>query len=89
MLKMTSLCPASSPATMSNMSISDDVLAKVAALDVFDVSGNAIKFGSLYEARKTIVVFVRQSSSLGCDLALIRWPRRGQAISFVECVQRE
>jgi hypothetical protein len=80
---MTSLCPTFSPATMSNMSISDDVLAKVAALDVFDVSGNAIKFGSLYE------VFVRQSSSLACGLALIRRPRRGQAISFVECVQSE
>jgi hypothetical protein len=44
---------------MSDTTVSHEVLAKVAGLDIFDVSGNAIKFGSLYEQQKAIVVFVR------------------------------
>jgi hypothetical protein len=44
---------------MSDSALSDDVLAKAAALEVFDSSGSPIKFGSIYEEQKTVVVFIR------------------------------
>jgi hypothetical protein len=39
--------------------LSDDVLTKAATLDVLDQSGKRVRFGSLFEGQKTIVVFIR------------------------------
>lgn len=36
-----------------------DVLAKAAALNVFDQSGKEVSFGSLIQDQKTVVVFIR------------------------------
>jgi hypothetical protein len=38
---------------------SPDILAEVSKLEVFDVDGKKVCFGSLYQSQKTIVVFIR------------------------------
>jgi hypothetical protein len=38
--------------------LSDDVLTKALGLDVLDQSGNPVRFDSLFEGQKTIVVFI-------------------------------
>lgn len=36
----------------------DTTIAEVSNLDVFDVNGDKVKFGSIFENQKTIVVFI-------------------------------
>jgi len=38
---------------------SDEIIAQAAELEVFDVQGGKVRFGSLYQEQKTIVVFIR------------------------------
>jgi len=38
---------------------SPDILAEISKLEVFDVDGKKVRFGSLYQSQKTIVVFIR------------------------------
>lgn len=51
------------PSTDDN-TIGEEVIAAAAEISLFDASGNKIKFGSLFELQKTIVVFIRTWVSL-------------------------
>ncbi|KAI0333596.1 hypothetical protein GY45DRAFT_1244515 [Cubamyces sp. BRFM 1775] len=46
---------------------SSDALAKAAALNVFDDSGKEVKFGSLIDNQKTILVFIRHFFCGSCQ----------------------
>jgi hypothetical protein len=48
---------------MSDTALAPDVLATAADLDVLDAFGTSIKFGSIFEAQKTLVVFIREYSA--------------------------
>ncbi len=42
---------------------SPELIAKAAALNVFDDSGKEVSFGSIIKDQKTIVVFIREAVS--------------------------
>jgi hypothetical protein len=47
--------------------LSDGALIKAVGLDVLDQSGTPVRFGSLFEGQKTIVVFIRAYLMLFLD----------------------
>jgi hypothetical protein len=48
---------------MSASSLPVDILEKAAAVDIYDVSGEKIKFGSVYADQATVIVFIRERRS--------------------------
>ncbi|GJJ10403.1 hypothetical protein Clacol_004629 [Clathrus columnatus] len=42
-----------------NAVIGEEIVAGATTVDIFDANGNKIKFGSLFEFQRTIVVFIR------------------------------
>jgi hypothetical protein len=46
---------------MSDSTIPDEkVVTEAAELDIFNSKGDKVKFGSLFEYQKTVVVFIRE-----------------------------
>jgi hypothetical protein len=43
-------------------------IAEASDLEVFDINGNKVKFGSIFEKQKTIVVFISMQLSLSMML---------------------
>lgn len=39
---------------------SQDIIEKAAELEIYDVNGTKLKFGSLFEDKKVVVVFIRE-----------------------------
>lgn len=39
----------------------ETTIAEAAELEIFDVNGDKIKFGSIFEKEKTIVIFISES----------------------------
>jgi len=53
--------------TISKRLAFTDILAEVSKLEVFDVDGKKVCFGSLYQSQKTIVVFIRHFFCGACQ----------------------
>jgi hypothetical protein len=51
---------------------SEQDLQAVATLDVVNETGSKVPFGSLYEAQRTIVIFIRRESALPCSSASLQ-----------------
>ena len=46
---------------MSDSTIPDEkVVVEAAEFDIFNSKGDKVKFGSLFESQKTVVVFIRE-----------------------------
>lgn len=53
-------CVSAPIAEMSSSALlTEDVLSKASQITVYAADGSAVKFGDLYSARETIVVFIR------------------------------
>lgn len=48
---------------MSALSLPADILEKAAAVDIYDVSGEKVKFGTVYADQATVIVFIREHCS--------------------------
>ncbi|KAF9055630.1 hypothetical protein BJ165DRAFT_1427502 [Panaeolus papilionaceus] len=46
---------------------SQDIIEKAAELEIYDVNGTKLKFGSLFEDKKVVVVFIRHFYCSSCQ----------------------
>lgn len=71
---------------MSDSTVLDEsVVAKAAEIEIYNSTGEKIKFGSLFEEQKTIVVFIRKHRLLSDSFAFVFY-KTGHFFCGVSCL---